>query len=41
MWMQKRGMEWMFRILQEPRRLFWRYFVTNPHALCLMVWGLR
>jgi N-acetylglucosaminyldiphosphoundecaprenol N-acetyl-beta-D-mannosaminyltransferase len=41
MWMQKRGLEWMFRILQEPRRLFWRYFVTNPHALCLMVWGLR
>src|SRR3984957_11314916 len=41
MWMQKRGLEWMFRILQEPRRLFWRYFVTNPHALFLMLRGLR
>ncbi len=24
-WMQSAGLEWMFRILQEPRRLLWRY----------------
>jgi N-acetylglucosaminyldiphosphoundecaprenol N-acetyl-beta-D-mannosaminyltransferase len=41
LWMQKAGLEWLFRVSQEPQRLFWRYFVTNPHALCLMVWGLR
>ena len=26
---QKIGMEWLFRVMQEPRRLFWRYFKTN------------
>jgi N-acetylglucosaminyldiphosphoundecaprenol N-acetyl-beta-D-mannosaminyltransferase len=41
MWMQKFGLEWLFRTAQEPRRLFWRYLVTNPHALYLMVWSLR
>ena len=25
-WMQKSGLEWVFRLLQEPRRLFRRYF---------------
>lgn len=25
-WMQKRGLEWFFRFIQEPRRLFKRYF---------------
>lgn len=29
MWMQKSGMEWLFRVIQEPRRLFKRYFVGN------------
>jgi N-acetylglucosaminyldiphosphoundecaprenol N-acetyl-beta-D-mannosaminyltransferase len=24
-WMQKAGLEWVFRIALEPRRLFWRY----------------
>ena len=23
------GLAWLFRLLSEPRRLFWRYFVTN------------
>ena len=27
--MQKTGLEWLFRLLQEPRRLLSRYFVTN------------
>ncbi len=25
-WMRKTGTEWFFRLMQEPRRLFWRYF---------------
>jgi len=28
-WMQKMGLEWLFRVLQEPKRLFKRYFVGN------------
>jgi exopolysaccharide biosynthesis WecB/TagA/CpsF family protein len=28
-WMQKRGLEWLFRLCQEPGRLWQRYFVTN------------
>lgn len=26
---QKTGMEWAYRVLQEPGRLWWRYFSTN------------
>lgn len=29
MWMQKCNLEWMFRVMQEPKRLFKRYFVGN------------
>jgi N-acetylglucosaminyldiphosphoundecaprenol N-acetyl-beta-D-mannosaminyltransferase len=29
MWMQKMGLEWFYRVLQEPRRMWKRYFVTN------------
>jgi exopolysaccharide biosynthesis WecB/TagA/CpsF family protein len=28
-WMQRRGLEWVFRLVQEPRRLWKRYLVTN------------
>ena len=28
-WMQKAGLEWCFRLAQEPKRLFKRYAVTN------------
>lgn len=28
-WMQKAGLEWLFRLGSEPRRLFKRYAVTN------------
>lgn len=40
-WMQKFGLEWLFRLAQEPRRLFVRYLVTSPHALFVMVASLR
>lgn len=29
-WMQRRGLEWLFRLFTEPRRLGWRYLTTNP-----------
>lgn len=28
-WMQRCGLEWLFRVIQEPRRMWKRYFVTN------------
>ncbi len=28
-WMQNHNLEWLYRLIQNPRRLFWRYCVTN------------
>lgn len=28
-WMQKNNLEWLYRLFQDPKRLFKRYFVTN------------
>lgn len=43
-WMQRNGLEWLFRLIQEPRRLFWRYTRNNPafvmYAL-LQIAGLK
>jgi exopolysaccharide biosynthesis WecB/TagA/CpsF family protein len=36
-WMQLTGLEWLHRLWCEPQRLFWRYAVTNPHALYLLL----
>jgi len=36
-WMQRAGLEWFFRFLQEPRRLFRRYFVDDM-AFFPLVW---
>lgn len=35
-WMQKAGLEWFFRLMQEPKRLFKRYLVTNSKFLFLL-----
>ena len=32
-WMQERGLEWTYRIAQEPRRLLPRYLYYNPAFL--------
>lgn len=29
LWVQRANLEWLFRVMQEPRRLFKRYFVGN------------
>jgi N-acetylglucosaminyldiphosphoundecaprenol N-acetyl-beta-D-mannosaminyltransferase len=29
LWMQKWGLEWLYRVIQEPRRMWKRYLVTN------------
>ncbi|MDQ2746033.1 MAG: WecB/TagA/CpsF family glycosyltransferase [Acidobacteriota bacterium] len=35
-WMQQRGLEWLFRFAQEPRRLFKRYVYLNPLYLAML-----
>lgn len=29
LWMQKYGLEWLYRVIQEPKRMWKRYLVTN------------
>jgi N-acetylglucosaminyldiphosphoundecaprenol N-acetyl-beta-D-mannosaminyltransferase len=36
-WMQAVGLEWLFRLVKEPKRLFWRYAVTKPLAIFLLL----
>jgi len=36
LWMQKSGLEWFYRFLQEPRRMFRRYFIDDM-AFCGML----
>ena len=36
-WVQRIGMEWFFRFVQEPRRLFYRYFIRDL-AFVRLVW---
>lgn len=36
-WMQNAGLEWVYRIYLEPRRLMGRYLMTNPHAIYLLL----
>jgi N-acetylglucosaminyldiphosphoundecaprenol N-acetyl-beta-D-mannosaminyltransferase len=36
-WMQKSGLEWFYRFLQEPRRMFRRYFIEDMAFLRLFV----
>jgi N-acetylglucosaminyldiphosphoundecaprenol N-acetyl-beta-D-mannosaminyltransferase len=41
LWIQNAGLEWLYRLAREPRRLFVRYALTNPHAWFLMLRSLR
>lgn len=36
-WMERAGLEWFFRLLKEPRRLFKRYLITNTYFIFLLV----
>lgn len=43
-WVQRSGLEWLFRLLTEPRRLWRRYLINNPAFLwnvCLQSLRLR
>jgi len=35
-WMQNRGLEWLFRFVQEPKRLWKRYVYLNPLYLLFL-----
>jgi N-acetylglucosaminyldiphosphoundecaprenol N-acetyl-beta-D-mannosaminyltransferase len=37
LWMQKSGLEWFFRFLQEPRRMFRRYFIDDMAFVWLLI----
>lgn len=37
-YLQNIGMEWMFRLVMEPRRLWKRYFKHNPRFLIFFAW---
>jgi len=36
-WMQKAGLEWLFRLLSEPGRLWKRYLINNPLFILLIM----
>ena len=36
-WMQKSGLEWFYRFLQEPRRMFRRYFIEDMAFFWLLI----
>ena len=41
-WMQRLGLEWIHRLLQEPRRLARRYLVDDlPFVFKLFAWSIR
>jgi N-acetylglucosaminyldiphosphoundecaprenol N-acetyl-beta-D-mannosaminyltransferase len=35
-WLQARGLEWLYRLVQEPRRLWKRYVLLNPLYVTLL-----
>lgn len=37
LWMQKSGLEWFFRFLQEPKRMWRRYLVGNTKFIALVL----
>jgi len=37
LWMQRVGLEWFYRVLQEPRRMWKRYLTTNAAWLWMLL----
>lgn len=43
-WMQRNGLEWLFRLMTEPKRLWRRYLINNPlfiYHVILQTSGIR
>jgi N-acetylglucosaminyldiphosphoundecaprenol N-acetyl-beta-D-mannosaminyltransferase len=39
-WIQSIGMEWFYRLLSEPKRLWKRYLYYNPRYMIAIFWEL-
>lgn len=37
LWMQKAGLEWFYRFIQEPRRMWKRYLVGNSKFIWMVI----
>ena len=37
LWMQRNGLEWLFRFISEPHRLWRRYLINNPLFIFLIL----
>ena len=37
LWMQRNGLEWLYRVIQEPGRMWKRYLVTNSKFALLLL----
>lgn len=37
LWMQKAGLEWLYRLMQEPRRMWKRYLLSNAAYVILLL----
>lgn len=40
LWLRQRGLEWVWRLIQEPRKKFHRYVIGNPQFLWRCFWQL-
>ena len=36
LWMQRNGLEWFYRVTQEPKRMWKRYLITNSQFIFLL-----
>ena len=36
-WMQANSLEWLYRLIQDPKRLWKRYFITNSKFIVLLL----
>jgi len=41
LWLRKLGCEWVWRLMQEPRKKFHRYVIGNPAFLWRCFWQLK
>ena len=40
-WMSRAGLEWLFRLTQEPRRMWRRYLIEDPRFVAIVVRSWR
>ena len=36
-WVKRAGLQWLHRLFQDPRHLWWRYLRNNPAFVCKIV----